>query len=161
MNIVTPGTKISTTLTERGSGTVEQKGSNILEGEQSNIQSTRVASSLDESTKKTIKTEGIDLGDGIDEIQNAIQKKLGPLYTKAFDENKTVSNLELYKFLEVPIIKNAYKAAKDAYLLETQKLNPGKSVSMDDLNIPDLKDLFIRNSDGQITGVTKELPLMF
>lgn len=161
MNIVTPGTKISTTLTERGSGTVEQKGSNILEGEPSNIQSTRVASSLDESTKKTIKTEGINLGDGIDEIQNAIQKKLGPLYTKAFDENQTVSNLDLYKFLEVPAIKASYKAAKDAYLLETQKLNPGQRISMDDLGIPELKDLFIRNSDGQITGVTKELPLIF
>jgi hypothetical protein len=161
MNIVTPGTKISSTLTERGSGTVEQKGANILEGEQSNIQSTRVASSLDESVKKTIKTKGINLSDGVDEIQNAIQKKLSPLYTKAFDENKTVSNLELYKFLEVPTIKNAYKAAKDAYLLETQKLNPGKSISMDDLGIPDVKDLFIKNAEGRITGVTKELPLIF
>jgi len=161
MNIVNPGTKISTTLSERGSGTVDQKGSNILEGKESNIQSTRAASSLDESTKKTIKTEGINIGDGINEIQDAIQRKLGPLYTKAFDENKTVSNLDLYKFLEVPTIKAGYNAAKNAYLLETQKLNPGQRISMDDLGIPNLKDLFIRNSNGQITGVTKELPLMF
>jgi len=161
MNIVTPGTKISTTLAERGSGTVEQKGLNILEGEQSNIQSTRVASSLDESAKKTIKTKGIELGDNINEIQDAIQRKLGPLYTKAFDENQTVSNLELYKFLEVPAIKASYKTAKDVYLLETQKLNPGQRISMDDLGIPELKDLFIKNSNGQVIGVTKELPLIF
>lgn len=161
LNIVTPGSKISTTLSERGSGTVEQKGTDILEDQTSNIQSTRIIDSLEESSGKTIKTEGINLSSGIDEIQELIQKRLGPLYTKAFDENKTVGNLDLYKFLEVPAIKAEYNAAKNAYLLETQKLNPGKRILMDDLGIPDLKNLFIRNADGQITGVTKELPLMF
>ena len=158
VNITQPGSKISTTLTERGSGSVEGKGQDIIDNQTSNIQSERVSQSLGQAAEETIDTQGINLSGGIDDIENAIQAKLNPLYKKAFGENTQISNLDVYKFLEVPIIRKEYDTARRNYLA---KLQAKSSKPIQDSGIPSFQELFIRNADGKITGVTKELPLEF
>ena len=161
MKIEIPGNKIEKTLKERGPGSVALKGEDLLEDNVSNIQSTRIIKSLKNSADKVVKTEGINLESGIDELEQTIQKKVSPLYKKAFELNTKIKNLDVYKFLEVPIIKSAYEKARIAYLEETQKRNPGITVVMDDLGIPSLEALLIKNQNGQVIGVNKELPLAF
>jgi hypothetical protein len=154
LNINTPGSRISDTLTERGSGSVEGKATDMIKGNTSNIQSTRVAKSVEGASDRTIETKGINLQDGIKEIEEAAQKNLGPLYKQAFDKNIAVDNLELYKYLEQPILQKAYKEAKVEFL---EKLSADKRSPID---IPDFKNLFVKE-DGKIVGVTKNLPLEF
>lgn len=158
VNITQPGSRISTTLTERGSGSVEGKGQDIIDNQTSNIQSERVSRSLGQAAEETIDTKGINLAGGIDDIENAIQAKLNPLYKKAFGENTQISNLDVYKFLEFPLIRDAYETARRNYLVKLQGRSDNQ---IPDSGIPPLKELFIRNADGKITGVTKELPLEF
>ena len=66
--------------------------------------------------------------------------------------------MDVYKFLEVPIIRDAYETARRNYLVKLQQNN---NKPIQDSGIPSLNALFIRNADGKITGVTKELPLEF
>lgn len=158
VNITEPGSRISTTLQERGSGTVESKGQDIIDDQISNIQSERVGRSLGQAAEETIDTQGINLSGGIDDIENAIQAKLNPLYQQAFSKNTKISNLNVYKFLEVPIIRDAYEIARRNYLASLQAKS---SKPIQDSGIPSFQELFIRNAEGKITGVTKELPLEF
>lgn len=161
MKIEIPGDKIEKTLTERGSGSVASKGEDLLADNVSNIQSTRIIKSLKNSANKVVKTEGINLESGIDDLARTIKQKVDPLYEKAFTLNTKIKNLDVYKFLEVPIIKSAYEKARVAYLEETQRRNPGTPVVMGDLGIPSLEKLLIKNENGQVIGVSKELPLAF
>jgi len=161
LNIIAPGETITKTLRERGSGSVEGIGQDIIDDATSNIQSTRIGQSLQKASEDTVNTRGINLAGGIDDIEQATRKELNPLYTEAFEKNQFVDNLELYKFLEVPIIKDAYSIARRNYLLEVQQMNPGQRILMEDTGIPPLKDLLIKGTNGQITGVNKNLPLAF
>lgn len=162
MNLEIPGGKIKETLVERGTGSVEAKGKDLLQDRVSNIQSTRIISSLKNSANKVIKTKGINLEGGVDSLSETIQKKVGPLYDVAYQNNRAVDNLNIYKYLEVPVIKEAYEKARKNYLLETINRNPGISISTaDEIGIPPLKNLLIKNENGQIVGVTKNLPLAF
>jgi hypothetical protein len=154
MNITNPGSRISDTLTERGSGSVEGKATDMIEGNTSNLQSNRIAKSVDGASEKTIETKGINLADGIEEIEKAAQKELTPLYNKAYAKNKAVDNLELYQYLDQPILQRAYTQAKKEF---AEKLSGDKRSPID---IPDFKNLFIREK-GEIVGVTKNLPLEF
>ncbi|BAQ90444.1 hypothetical protein [uncultured Mediterranean phage uvMED] len=154
LNIIAPGAGIKETLTNRGTGSVEGKATDMIEGNQSNIQSTRIGQSLEGVSKDTIKTKGINLEDGIDEIETAIQTSLDPLYKTAYAKNPAVSNLEVYKYLNQPILQRAYTQAKKDY---QEKLSAKK---IDGVEIPEFKNLFIKE-DGEIIGVTKELPLEF
>jgi len=162
MNLEIPGGKIKETLVERGTGSVEAKGKDLLQDRVSNIQSTRIISSLKNSANKVIKTKGINLEGGVDSLSETIQKKVGPLYDVAYQNNRAVDNLNIYKYLEVPVIKEAYEKARKNYLLETINRNPGIGISTaDEIGIPPLKNLLIKNENGQIVGVTKNLPLAF
>lgn len=161
LNIIAPGDTIKKTLRERGSGSVEGIGQDIIDDVTSNIQSTRIGQSLQRASEDTINTKGINLSGGIEDIEQATRRELNPLYTEAFAKNQFVDNLELYKFLEVPIIKDAYEPARRNYLLEVQKMNPGQRILMEDTGIPPLKDLLVKGEKAQITGVTKNLPLAF
>ena len=154
LNIIAPGSGIKETLTNRGTGSVEGKATDMIEGNQSNIQSTRIGQSLEGVSKDTIKTKGINLEDGIDEIETAIQTSLDPLYKTAYAKNPAVSNLEVYKYLNQPILQRAYTQARKDY---QEKLSAKK---IDGVEIPEFKNLFIKE-DGEIIGVTKELPLEF
>ncbi len=162
MNLEIPGEKIKETLVERGTGSVEAKGKDLLQDRVSNIQSTRIISSLKNSANKVIKTKGINLEGGVDSLSETIQKKVGPLYDVAYQNNRAVENLDIYKYLEVPVIKEAYEKARKNYLLETINKNPGIGISTaDEIGIPPLKNLLVKNESGQIVGVTKNLPLAF
>jgi len=123
MNLEIPGGKIKETLVERGTGSVEAKGKDLLQDRVSNIQSTRIISSLKNSANKVIKTKGINLEGGVDSLSETIQKKVGPLYDVAYQNNRAVDNLNIYKYLEVPVIKEAYEKARKNYLLETINRN--------------------------------------
>jgi hypothetical protein len=162
MNLEIPGGRIKETLVERGTGSVEAKGKDLLQDRVSNIQSTRIISSLKNSANKVIKTKGINLEGGVDGLSKAIQKKVGPLYDVAYQNNRAVDNLNVYRYLEVPVIKEAYEKARKNYLLETINKNPGIGISTaDEIGIPPLKNLLIKNENGQIVDVTKKLPLAF
>ena len=161
MNMQIPGSAISEQLEERAAGTVTKKGQDLLQDKVSNIQSTRIIQSLKNSANKVVKTEGINLETGVEELSNMIQKKVSPLYKSAYDNNKNVENLEVYKFLEVPIIKKAYDKAIQNYQEIAQKLNPGVTVKIEDLGIPSLEKLLIKNENGQVIGVNRNLPLAF
>ena len=105
MNLEIPGGKIKETLVERGTGSVEAKGKDLLQDRVSNIQSTRIISSLKNSANKVIKTKGINLEGGVDSLSETIQKKEGPLYDVAYKNNRAVDNLNINKYLEVHVIK--------------------------------------------------------
>ena len=154
LNIVAPGSRISDTLTERGSGSVEGKATDMIDGNTSNIQSTRVAKSIEGASDRTIETKGINLQDEIKEIEEAAQRNLRPLYKQAYDKNIAVDNLELYKYLDQPILQKAYTQAKKEF---AEKLSGDKRSPID---IPDFKNLFIKE-EGEIVGITKNLPLEF
>ena len=148
-----PGMNIDQKLIERTSGTTEQKATS-MGGNLPDIQSTRIASALESTSKGTIKTPKISLESGIDDIEQIIQKKLKPLYIKAYNDNTVVDNLEMYKYLQQPIIRDAYR---DAISLYKQRL-----ISQDrtPINIPPLNKLFEKEK-GKIVGVKKLLPLEF
>lgn len=148
-----PGMNIDQKLIERTSGTTEQKAASIG-ADLPNIQSTRIAGALEKSSKETIKTPKISLESGVDDIEQTIQKKLNPLYTKAFKDNPVVDNLEMYKYLQQPIIRDAYANAIPLY---RQKLIAEERTPV---AIPPLNKLFEKEK-GKIVGVKKFLPLEF
>jgi len=148
-----PGMNIDQKLIERTSGTTEQKAASIG-GNLPNIQSTRIAGALEKSSKETIKTPKISLESGVDDIEQTIQKKLNPLYNKAYNDNPAVINLEMYKYLQQPIIREAYSDAIPNY---QQKLIAEERTPV---VIPPLNKLFEKEK-GKIINVKKLLPLEF
>jgi hypothetical protein len=149
-----PGMNIDKQLIERTSGTTEQKAAALADRERPNIQSSRILTELEDTTKQTIKTPKISLDAGIDDLSNAIDSYLSPLYETAFLKNQKITNLDLYKSLNTPVIKDAYKDAANTY---REKLI---AENRDPFPIPSLKDLYIKEN-GKIVGVSKELPLEF
>lgn len=149
-----PGTDIERQLIERTSGTVEQKAAAIENLEQPQIQSTRILKQLKDSVEETIKTPKVSLESGVDDLANTIESYLSPLYESAYLKNQTVTNLDLYKYLNTPVIRDGYNEAADAYRekLVAQNREP--------IAIPPLRNLFIKEK-GKIIGVRKELPLEF
>ena len=149
-----PGMNIEKQLIERTSGTVEQKAAALDALEDPNIQSTRILKSLEDVTKQTLKTPKIDLSGGVDDLVNTIDSYLSPLYEQAFIKNQQIDNLELYKYLKTPVIREAYSDAIGAYreklIARGERPNP----------IPPLRNLFLTEKR-KIVGVKKELPLEF
>tara|TARA_R100000808_G_C2155259_1_gene167277 strand:- start:10485 stop:12701 length:2217 start_codon:yes stop_codon:yes gene_type:complete len=155
INTRVPGMNIGEKLTERTTGTMEQKASAMSAGDTPNIQSTRIASTLEDTTDKTIETKGIDLQSGINDIVVAVDKKLKPLYDTAYAKNTSINNLEVYKYLESdPILKNAYSEAIKLY---NQKIvaRGGEPIA-----IPKLNKLLIKEK-GKVIDVSQTLPLEF
>ena len=155
INTRVPGMNIGEELTERTTGTMEQKASAISSGNNPNIQSTRIASTLENTTDKTIETKGIDLQSGINDIVVAVDKKLKPLYDTAYAKNTSINNLEVYKYLQSdPILKNAYSEAIKLY---NQKIvaRGGEPIA-----IPKLNKLLIKEK-GKVVDVSQTLPLEF
>lgn len=149
-----PGMNIDKKLIERTSGTTEQKAQALRDLEQPDIQSTRILKQLENSVEETIKTPKISLDSGIDDLEKTIQSYLSPLYESAFLKNQKVSNLNLYKSLDTPVLKNAYEEARNVY--KTKLIAENR----EPFSIPSLKNLFIKEK-GKIVGVNKELPLEF
>jgi hypothetical protein len=149
-----PGMNIDKQLIQRTSGTTEQKATALENLKKPDIQSSRILKVLKDATKKTIKTPKISLADGVDDLSDTIDNYLSPLYETAFLKNQKVFDLDLYKSLNTPIIRDAYKEAANAYRLkliaENRKPFP----------IPTLKNLYIKEKN-KIVGVKKELPLEF
>ena len=150
-----PDLNIDKQLLARTTGLTEQKASSLIDDTVPDIQSTRIAESLEDTAKQTLKTKGINLQSGIDDIVEATEKKLSPLYKQAFTENNTVSNLELYKYLQKPLIRDAYAKAKSAYIKKLEAEGRPR------VAIPSLSTLFVRKKGKGIVGVKKELPLEF
>tara|TARA_R100001530_G_scaffold135913_1_gene114484 strand:+ start:653 stop:2821 length:2169 start_codon:yes stop_codon:yes gene_type:complete len=150
-----PDLNIDKQLLARTTGLTEQKASALIDDTLPDIQSTRIAESLEDTAKQTLKTKGINLQSGVDDIVEATEKKLSPLYRKAFTENNTVSNLELYKYLQKPLIRDAYGEAKNAYIKKLEAEGRPR------VAIPSLSTLFVRKKGKGIVGVKKELPLEF
>jgi len=149
-----PGSNVDETLIGRTTGTDEVKAASIG-SDAPNIQSTRVGKSLEDTSKKTIKTEGINLEGGIDDIESAIQTKLRPLYDTAYAKNTAVNNLDVYTEInKSPVLRNAYQKAKGLY---NEKLI---ARGEDPVNIPSLNKLY-KKEKKQIVGVTELLPLEF
>jgi hypothetical protein len=149
-----PGMNIEKKLIERTSGTTEQKAEALEKLERPNIQSSRILTELENAAKKTIKTPKISLQDGVDDLSDTIDKYLSPLYETAFLKNEKVFDLNLYKSLNTPVIRDAYRDASNAYRekLIAENRSP--------FPIPTLKNLYIKEK-GKIVGVKKELPLEF
>jgi len=149
-----PGMNIDKQLIERTSGTTEQKAKALRDLEQPDIQSTRILKELENSVKETIKTPKISLDSGIDDLEKTIQSYLSPLYESAFLKNQRVSNLDLYKNLNRPVLRDAYEEARNVYRIKLD------AEGRDSFPIPPLRNLFIKEK-GKIVGVNKELPLEF
>lgn len=149
-----PGMNIEKQLIERTSGTTEQKAAALESLKRPNIQSSRILTELEDASKQTIKTPKISLEDGVDDLSDTIDNYLSPLYETAFLKNQKVFDLDLYKSLNTPIIRDAYRDASNAYreklIAENRKPFP----------IPSLKNLYVKEK-GKIVGVKKELPLEF
>ena len=150
-----PDLNIDKQLLARTTGLTEQKAASLIDDTLPDIQSTRIAESLEDTAKQTLKTKGINLQSGVDDIVEATEKKLSPLYRKAFTENNTVSNLELYKYLQKPLIRDAYSKAKGVYIKKLAAEGRPR------VAIPSLSTLFVRQKGKGIVGVKKELPLEF
>lgn len=154
IKVQVPGSKVDETLISRTTGTDEVKAASIG-SDAPNIQSTRVAKSLEDTSKKTIKTEGINLEGGIEDIESAIQTKLRPLYDTAYAKNTAIDSLDVYTEInKSPILRDAYKKAKGLY--NERLVARGE----DPVNIPSLNKLYEKEK-GQIVDVTELLPLEF
>ena len=154
IKIRAPELNIDDTLIRRTTGLIEEKAEALLKGESPNIQSTRLLESLEQATEKTIKTPEINLQAGVEDISNASQKILDPLYKQAYIKNQNVMNLEVYDFLRKPVIKDAYNQAID--LFQERQTAKGEPLT----HIPPLKKLLIIK-DGKVVGTKKKLPLEF
>ena len=149
-----PGMNIEKQLIERTSGTVEQKAAALDALEDPNIQSSRILKSLEDVTKQTLKTPKIDLSGGVDDLIDTIDSYLGPMYEQAFIKNQQVGNLDLYKYLQNPVIREAYEDARNAY--REKLIANGRKPNA----IPPIRNLFLKDK-GKIIGVNKQLPLEF
>ena len=151
-----PGSAIEEKLIERTSGTVKQKADALNNLTSPKIQSERLLRDLELKTKSVIKTPDINLNGGIDDLTDTIDGYLSPLYVTAFEKNKKVTNIDLYKSLaKTDLMKDSYQ---DAITVYREKLIAQGETP---IGIPKLDNLFIRNNNSEITGVTKHLPLEF
>ena len=151
-----PGMAIEEKLIERTSGTVKQKADALKDLTSPKIQSERLLKDLELKTKSAIKTPNINLDGGIDDLSDTIDGYLSPLYVTAFEKNKKVTNIDLYKsLLETDLMKNSYQDAITVY--REKLISQGERPQ----SIPKLDSLFQRNNNNEITGVTKYLPLEF
>lgn len=151
-----PGMAIEEKLIERTSGTVKQKADALKNLTSPKIQSERLLKDLELKTKSVIKTPNINLDGGIDDLSDTIDGYLSPLYVTAFEKNKKVTNIDLYKsLLETDLMKNSYQDAITVY--REKLISQGERPQ----SIPKLDSLFQRNNNNEITGVTKYLPLEF
>tara|TARA_R110001606_G_scaffold146250_1_gene286225 strand:+ start:1029 stop:3191 length:2163 start_codon:yes stop_codon:yes gene_type:complete len=151
-----PGSAIEEKLIERTVGTVKQKADALKNLTSPKIQSERLLKDLELKTKSVIKTPNINLEGGIDDLSNTIDGYLSPLYVTAFEKNKKVTNIDLYKsLLKTDLMKNSYQDAITVY--REKLISQGETP----IRIPKLNDLFIKNFANEITSVTKYLPLEF
>lgn len=150
-----PGMNIDKQLIERTSGTAEQKAAAIKNLEKPNIQSSRILAELKKATEQTIKTPKVSLAAGIDDLSNVQESYLSPFYESAFLKNQKVSNLDVYKYLQTPVIKDAYNEAAATY--KEKLIAEGRKPFV----IPSLNKLFIKEKGKGIVGVNKQLPLEF
>ncbi len=93
-------------LLSRTSGIGEQKAEAIVSGIEPNIQSSRIMAGIEEASK-SIRTKGINLKSGIDDISEAMQQKVNPLYDKTFNNpnNTRIKDFKIYDFIII-IIKS-------------------------------------------------------
>ena len=145
-------------LLSRTSGTGEQKAEAIVSGIEPNIQSSRIMAGIEEASK-SIRTKGINLKSGIDDISEAMQQKVNPLYDKTFNNpnNTRIKDFKIYDFInENPEIKNSYKKAIRSYQLQA---NANGRVPQ---RIPGSFDDVIKlDKDGNIVEILEPLPLEF
>ncbi len=145
-------------LLSRTSGIGEQKAEAIVSGIEPNIQSSRIMAGIEEASK-SIRTKGINLKSGIDDISEAMQQKVNPLYDKTFNNpnNTRIKDFKIYDFInENPEIKNSYKKAIRSYQLQA---NANGRVPQ---RIPGSFDDVIKlDKDGNIVEILEPLPLEF
>lgn len=145
-------------LLSRTSGTGEQKAEAIVSGIEPNIQSSRIMAGLEEASK-SIRTKGINLKSGIDDISEAMQQKVNPLYDKTFNNpnNTRIKDFKIYDFInENPEIKNSYKKAIRPYQLQAEA--NGRVPQ----RIPGSFDDVIKlDKNGNIVEILEPLPLEF
>lgn len=145
-------------LLSRTSGTGEQKAEAIVSGIEPNIQSSRIMAGVEEASK-SIRTKGINLKSGIDDISEAMQQKVNPLYDKTFNNpnNTRIKDFKIYDFInENPEIKNSYKKAIRPYQLQAEA--NGRVPQ----RIPGSFDDVIKlDKDGNIVEILEPLPLEF
>ena len=145
-------------LLSRTSGIGEQKAEAIVSGVEPNIQSSRIMAGIEEASK-SIRTKGINLKSGIDDISEAMQQKVNPLYDKTFNNpnNTRIKDFKIYDFInENPEIKNSYKKAIRSYQLQA---NANGRVPQ---RIPGSFDDVIKlDKDGNIVEILEPLPLEF
>jgi len=145
-------------LLSRTSGTGEQKAEAIVSGIEPNIQSSRIMAGVEEASK-SIRTKGINLKSGIDDISEAMQQKVNPLYDKTFNNpnNTRIKDFKIYDFInENPEIKNSYKKAIRPYQLQA-KAN-GRVPQRIPGNFDDVIEL---DKNGNIVEILEPLPLEF
>ena len=145
-------------LLARTSGIGEQKAEAIVSGIEPNIQSSRIMAGIEEASK-SIRTKGINLKSGIDDISEAMQQKVNPLYDKTFNNpnNTRIKDFKIYDFInENPEIKNSYKKAIRSYQLQA---NANGRVPQ---RIPGSFDDVIKlDKNGNIVEILEPLPLEF
>jgi len=145
-------------LLARTSGIGEQKAEAIVSGVEPNIQSSRIMAGIEEASK-SIRTKGINLKSGIDDISEAMQQKVNPLYDKTFNNpnNTRIKDFKIYDFInENPEIKNSYKKAIRPYQLQA---NANGRVPQ---RIPGSFDDVIKlDKNGNIVEILEPLPLEF
>lgn len=145
-------------LLSRTSGIGEQKAEAIVSGIEPNIQSSRIMAGIEEASK-SIRTKGINLKSGIDDISEAMQQKVNPLYDKTFNNpnNTRIKDFKIYDFInENPEIKNSYKKAIRPYQLQAEA--NGRVPQ----RIPGSFDDVIKlDKDANIVEILEPLPLEF
>ena len=145
-------------LLSRTSGTGEQKAEAIVSGIEPNIQSSRIMAGVEEASK-SIRTKGINLKSGIDDISEAMQQKVNPLYDKTFNNpnNTRIKDFKIYDFInENPEIKNSYKKAIRPYQLQAKA--SGRVPQRIPGNFDDVIEL---DKNGNIVEILEPLPLEF
>jgi len=150
-----PDLNVDKQLLSRTTGLQDDKATALLSDTLPDIQSTRISQSLQDTAEQTIQTKGINLQSGIDDIVDATNNKLSPLYRQAFADNNAVKNLDVYKYLQKPLIRDAYAKARSAYAKKLEAEGRPR------VAIPTLSSLFVRKKGQGIVGVKKELPLEF
>lgn len=154
--LVEPGLQTGQRLLQRTSGTPEQKVAAVLSGKEPDIQSARILSSIEQAAK-SIRTKGINLKSGIDDISEAMQSRVNPLYKNAFDNplNKQIDDLKIYDFINrSPEIKNTYKQARRFYQIQAEQ--NGRVPERIPSNFSDILEV---DKDGNIINVLYPLPL--
>mgnify|MGYP005992321323 CR=1 FL=1 len=153
---IEPGLQTSKRLLERTSGTAEQRAKAILTGKEPDIQSTRILNAIEQASG-SIRTKGINLKSGIDDISDAMQAKVTPLYENAFNNplNKKINNLQIYNYIkDNPEILTTYKRARRNYQIQAQSNNRVSE------RIPGtFNDVIKTDEKGNIVEILNPLPL--